>query len=415
MTSQTAGSRSRLIPVDQAIEAIMAGLTPSAVTQTLPLSQTLGRVLATKAVARVSVPSADTSAMDGYALRIDDIHQTLPVSQRIPAGTVAMPLAPATCARVFTGAQIPPGANLVVMQEEAQETPQGIKFIGAHHPHNTHSKGSFIRRQGQDISQGNEILNAGCVLSPRHLSLLAAAGIDQVEVYTPLKVAIIATGNELVSVGEPLAAGQIYNSNRYQLAGMLKQLGMEVLDLGIVKDNRQATRDVLAQASVQADLVITSGGVSVGEEDHVKACVEALGQLDVWKLAIKPGKPLAFGRINNTPFFGLPGNPASVLVTFMLLVRPYLMKRQGINPLPPLTSPALLSNPPVRTSDRQEYLRVKHTGFADGVSVVEALPDQNSGRVSTGVAAHGLAMVPANTEGTYIKWVDYYAFNRSLY
>ncbi|MDP6189341.1 MAG: molybdopterin molybdotransferase MoeA, partial [Gammaproteobacteria bacterium] len=314
-----------LMSIGEALATIMADINCLLDTERIPLQQAHGRVLAADLQAQVNVPPADNSAMDGYALRMADLtSRVIPVSQRVAAGQVPQPLQPGTCARIFTGAEVPEGAELVVMQEQTKLLDEGVQVLGEH------QSGAFIRRVGQDVEQGSLVLTRGSLLSPRHMGVLASIGIDRVTVYRRLKVAILSTGSELVNPGTRLQAGQIYNSNSFQLAGLLAQLGVDLVDLGTIGDDAGTTRDALSKAASQADVVITSGGVSVGEEDYVKSSVAALGALDVWKLAIKPGKPLAFGHVANTPFFGLPGNPASVLVTFMALVKPYLLAQQGV-------------------------------------------------------------------------------------
>lgn len=394
-----------LMPVDTALATMLADAHCLVDTEALPLYQASNRILAQDLEALVDVPPADNSAMDGYALRMADLDKpVIEISQRIAAGQAPQALQEGTCARIFTGAETPAGAELVVMQEETEQVDGGIRIIGAH------KAGAFIRRAGQDVKQGTQVLTKGTRLSARHLGVLASMGIAEVKVYRPLKVAVISTGSELVNPGESLAAGQIYNSNRYQLAGLLADLNMEFVDLGIVEDSSEATLKALQQAAEQADVVVTSGGVSVGEEDYVKASVEALGELKVWKLAIKPGKPLAYGRIGDTPFFGLPGNPASVLVTFMVIARPYLLTLQGAHDVHNKLQQAQLVNPPAKPSVRQEYLRARITGFDDGVMQVEAMTNQNSGVLSTAMHGDGLAIVPVGAYGAEAEHIEFLAF-----
>jgi molybdopterin molybdotransferase len=282
----------------------------------------------------VAVPPLDNSAMDGYAVRVADITAAgvcLPVSQRIPAGTVGTPLQPGTAARIFTGAPIPAGADAVIMQERCEHGEIDGKngVVINHQPHD----GENIRRAGEDISVGAEILTAGCTLRPQEIALAAAAGLPELPVYRRVRVGVFFTGDELVQPGEPLPPGGIYNSNRYALRALLEGMGCEVRDLGAVADTLEATRDALRRAAADNDLVLTSGGVSVGEEDHVKPAVEAEGSLNMWKIAIKPGKPLAFGEIRKSEgkawFIGLPGNPVAAFVTFLMLVRPFILRLQG--------------------------------------------------------------------------------------
>jgi molybdopterin molybdotransferase len=326
--------------------------------------------------------------MDGYALRAADADKALPVSQRIPAGAVGTALEPGTAARIFTGAEIPPGADAVVMQENCEEIDGQVSVRGSV------AVGQNIRPQGQDIRQGETVLQQGRVLRPQDLGLMASVGASEVPVYESLRVAIMSTGDELVEPGAgPLQMGQIYNSNRYTLAALLQNMNIEVVDGGIVPDDAEATALALQEAARGADCVITSGGVSVGEEDHVKAQVETLGHLDLWKLAIKPGKPLAFGSIGGTPFFGLPGNPSSVFVTFCVVAKPYLQKLQGMadSTLPVLTAMAGFTRE--KAEKRQEYLRVSLLDSEQGL-VANSYQNQSSGVLSSVSRSDALAVIP---------------------
>src|SRR5574343_568336 len=283
-----------MLSFEQALEKLLAAAQPVEEIRALPLEATAGRVLAGAQSSTVAVPPLDNSGMDGYAVRLADVPQAgvcLPVSQRIPAGTVGTTLQPGTAARIFTGAPIPDGADAVVMQERCEHGEGGV--VVNHVPR----VGENVRRAGEDIAIGAEILPAGIKLRPQEIALAASAGLPELPVYRRLRVGIFFTGDELVQPGEPLPPGAIYNSNRYMLRALLEGLGCEVRDLGAVADTLEATRDALRRAAADNDLVITSGGVSVGEEDHVKPAVEAEGSLNMWKIAIKPGKQLAFGEI----------------------------------------------------------------------------------------------------------------------
>ena len=400
-------TKTSLTSVSAAQQQIMSSVRCVLATESVSLFHARGRVLSAAVVSTVDVPPADNSAMDGYAMRVEDINLgIIPVSQRVAAGQVPCSLEPHTCARVFTGAEVPENAELVVIQEDVELVEGGIR-IRARAIAQEQKLGQFIRLTGQDVLIGQVVCKAGTKLEARHLGVLASMGIDTVDVYRRLKVAIASTGSELVNPGQALKAGQIYNSNRFLLAGLVDQLGMELVDIGIITDERSTTEKALALAADSADIIITSGGVSEGEEDHVKAAVTTLGQLDVWKLAIKPGKPLAFGRVKQTPFFGLPGNPASVLVTFMVIAQPFLLALQGCSNTHGHSLNARLVNPPKRPSIRQDYLRVRLVPSAQSGLIVEAMTNQNSGVLTTAMKGDGLAVVKANTCGDDAQDVEF--------
>ena len=376
--------KSKLLSVENARQQLLDGVNSIKRTEKLPLMAACGRVLAKAYKAAINVPVADNSAMDGYAINTADLRigAALPVSQRIAAGSVAEPLLSGSAARVFTGAEIPLGANAVIIQEDC--TAEGDTMT----PRVAVKPWENIRPQGQDIAAGSQLFDKGHRLKPQDIALLASVNIAEVKVYEPLKVVILSTGDELVEPGQSLPAGKIYNSNRYLLTGMLRELGCEVIDGGIVPDTLVATRVALQTASEQADVILTSGGVSAGEEDHVKQAVSDLGELKLWKINLKPGNPLAFGYVGKTPLVGLPGNPVSAFVTFNLLVRGLLAKRQGrdLSVLRPLKLPAAFALPNPRK--RCEYLRGRmgHEG-------VEIHPQQSSGALSSVVWADCLVRV----------------------
>lgn len=378
-----------LMPVADALAAILQHASAPPATGSRPLLDALGAVLAGDITAGIDVPAEDNSAMDGYALRAADAGRPLPVSQRIPAGTAPKPLAPGSAARIFTGAPVPEGADVVVMQEDCSEVD------GLLHIESEVQAGDNIRPRGQDLTRGSTVLRAGRILRPQDLGLLASIGVATVEVYTPLKVAMVSTGDELVEPGEgeALRTGQLYNSNRYMLAALLRRLGMEVVDGGILPDDGPATGAAFERLAGEADCIISSGGVSVGEEDHVKAQVERLGELTLWRLAIKPGKPLAFGHVCGTPFIGLPGNPTSSFVTFCLVARPFLLKAQGAIELEPKVFPARAGFEVKRAGTRQEYLRVSLEREGD-VLVARRFSNQSSGVLSSVCYSDALAVVP---------------------
>lgn len=379
-----------LMPVEQALSRMLAMTPVVHATESLPLLEAMGHVLARDIYASVNVPPADNSAVDGYALRLADAGAPLPVSQRVAAGQAPGPLKPGTCARIFTGAEIPAGADLVVMQEAVRFT----AFEDVVVPDDLVS-GQNIRPAGQDIRQGDCVLQAGIRLDYRHLGLLASIGVAQVEVFRRVRVAILSTGDELVMPGQTLQPGQIYNSNRYLLQGFLQQMGAEVVSFAQVPDCYEMTLTALRQAAEQADLIISTGGVSVGEEDHVKPAVEALGHLSLWKLAMKPGKPVAFGQIGSSLFLGLPGNPVSTFVGAQVFVTPVLAKLSGQS-----SGDRLCLSGTVDFSAtariRQEYLRVQ-AEWVENHWRLSAFPNQNSGVLTSAIRCNALAVLPPDT------------------
>lgn len=369
-----------LTPLDDALAALLAQVAPLADTEVVATTAARGRVLAADLISPVDVPPEDNSAMDGYALRAADAAGLLPVTQRIPAGSVPQPLPPGEAARIFTGAQLPPGADTVVMQEHTELLDGQVRVTQPVTP------GQHVRRRGEDVCAGTVVLPAGTRLDAVSLGLAATAGAAQLSVTRRARVALFSTGDELVMPGDPLPRGAIYNSNRFTLRALLEGLGCEVLDLGIVPDQLDATRTALRDAASRADLILTSGGVSVGEEDHLRPAVQAEGRLDLWAIAIKPGKPFAYGKVGDAHFIGLPGNPVSSLVTFLVLVRPFLLKLQGATRLTPrgYLIPASFDWP--RPDKRREFLRVR----LDEASGLVLFGNQSSGVLTSAFWADGL-------------------------
>ena len=366
----------------------------------------LGRVLATDQVSAITVPPLDNSAMDGYAVRVSDCLPgvILPVSQRIAAGQVGLALQPGTVARIFTGAPVPPGADAVVMQEHCTLQGEAISLGLVPKP------GDSIRRAGEDIRSGDVILATGSRLGAAEMGLAASVGLAALPVFRRLKVASFSTGDELVQPGKPLAAGQIYNSNRYTLAGLVQGLGCDWIDLGAVPDTLAATVDALQRAAQHADVVITSGGVSVGEEDHVKAAVSQLGTLDMWKVAMKPGKPLAYGRIGTADFIGLPGNPVSTFATFCLFARPFLLTRMGATSVLPTTYQVRAGFDWPKAGERREFLRARLVNTEDGSLQAELFRNQSSGVLTSAVWADGFVDIDIGhtvERGTPVRFIPF--------
>ncbi len=397
-----------LLSVDEALDHLLQAASPVEAVEEVLTLDALGRVLATSVISPIAVPPQDNSAMDGYAVRVNDLHlqevTRLQVSQRIAAGSMGGPLAPHTAARIFTGAPIPVGADAVVMQEDTRQTDDIVAISRAV------VKGENIRLAGEDITRGASILQGGTRLGPQHIGLAASVGMARLPVFRKLRIATFFTGDELVMPGEPLAPGQIYNSNRFSLNGLLRTLGFTPVDLGIVPDSLEATVGVLKQAARESDVIITSGGVSVGEEDYVRAAVEQLGRIDMWRIAMKPGKPLAFGQIENAAFIGLPGNPVSVFVTFCIFARPFLLRSQGVMNIMPRSFWVEANFDWPQPDRRREYLRARLEPGTDGVSRAGLFQHQGSGVLTSTVWGDGLINCPAGTpikRGERVRFIPF--------
>jgi molybdopterin molybdotransferase len=377
-----------LLSVDEALAKMLAAAQPVAEIEDLSTLEAADRVLARDQVSTMDVPPMDNSAMDGYALRLADVPAPgarLKVSQRIAAGSVGAPLAPGTAARIFTGAPIPPGADAVVMQEFCAL--QGGEVTVKKLP----KPGEWIRRAASDINAGSRILAEGKRLMPQDIGLAASVGIKTLPVRRRVRLGLFFTGDELVMPGEPLAPGRIYNSNRFTLRGLAQLFGCEMRDYGIVPDSLEATRAVLRRAAQECDLIVTSGGVSVGEADFVKPAVEAEGSLLMWRIAMKPGRPLAFGKVGGATFIGLPGNPVSSFITFLVFVRPFLMRLQGIKEVGARAIEARADFDWPEPDARREFLRVKWNAHGG----LDLYPTQDSAVLTSTAWADGLVDNPA--------------------
>lgn len=399
----------RMLSVAEAQAFMLGAARPVAEVELVDTMRANGRVLATAQTSTLNVPERDNTQMDGYAVRASDCASgaaSLPVSQRIAAGHVGLPLQPGTAARIFTGALLPDGADCVVMQEQCTLL-DGVVTVN-HVPH----AGEWVRRQGEDIRAGGVILGAGRRLRSQEMGLAASVGLAQVPVLRKLRVAVFFTGDELAMPGQPLAPGAVYNSNRFTLRGLLENLGCEITDLGIVPDSLEATKTVLRQAARGNDLIITSGGVSVGEEDHIKPAVEAEGRLNMWQIAVKPGKPLAFGEVQEAFFIGLPGNPVSSFVTFLLFVRPFILRLQGVTgKLAPRSYQLPAAFERLKADKRNEFLRAKVNDDGE----LELFANQSSGVLTSTVWGDGLIDCPPGLSIARGDMLRFIPFNELLY
>ena len=405
-----------MFTAQQALDHLLSHAKAVEQSEDVPMQAALGRVLAKNVNSSVDVPPLDNTSMDGYAVRCADTAspgQSLIIAQRIPAGSVGTQLEPGTVARIFTGAPIPPGADAVVMQEDCSipEDSSGLVQVNI-----VPTQGQWIRRRGEDLTAGQTALSAGTFLRPQELGVAASGGLTHLNVKRRVKVATFFTGDELALPGQPLKPGGIYNSNRDTLLACLKSLGCDATDLGIVPDSLDATKQALRQASKDHDLIITSGGVSVGEEDHIKPAVTSEGRLDLWQIAIKPGKPLAFGAVRKTEkpadgeawFIGLPGNPVSSFVTFLLFVRPFILKLQGRAVTPMQSYPMRADFDWLKADRRNEFLRVK----VNDQGGLDLFPNQSSGVLTSASWGDGLVDCSPGqpiTAGEMVKYIPFSA------
>ncbi len=380
-----------LLSLAEALAQLLATVLPLSVVEELATLDADGRVLGADVVSALHVPPQDNSSMDGYAVRTADVTAPgvdMPVSQRIPAGSSGEPLQPQTVARIFTGAPIPAGADAVVMQEDCVAVAEGgtarVQVNVVPKP------GQWIRRAGEDVASGAVVLARGQRLGPAELGLAASIGMASLTVLRRPRVALFSTGDELVMPGtvapEDMRPGAIYNSNRFFLSSLLRRMGCVVTDFGIVPDRLDATVNAMREASAAHDVILTSGGVSVGEEDHIKPAVLALGSLDLLQIAMKPGKPFAHGKVGSAHFIGLPGNPVSSFVTFLLLVRPFLLRLQGVTDVAPVAASLRADFDWLRADKRQEFLRVRRNAQGG----LDLFPNQSSGVLTSAVWGDGL-------------------------
>ncbi|MFZ6642600.1 gephyrin-like molybdotransferase Glp [Undibacterium sp. TC4M20W] len=395
-----------MLSTKEALDFLLSAVRPVCAAgdnEKLPTIAANDRILAEDQSSLLDVPPADNTQMDGYAVRASDCasgETRLRISQRIPAGHVPQALEPGTAARIFTGAMIPAGADAVVMQEQCQA--DGEFVIVKHQPRS----GEWVRRQGEDIQAGSTILKAGTRLRAQELGLAASVGLAQLPVLRQPRVAVFFTGDELTMPGEALKPGAIYNSNRFTLNGLLQDLGCIVTDYGIVPDKLDSTRDTLRHASQDHDLIITSGGVSVGEEDHIRPAVEAEGSLNMWQIAMKPGKPLAFGEVGKAFFMGLPGNPVSSFVTFLLFVRPFILRMQGVEKVEPAAYQVRADFDWLKPDRRNEFLRARLN--ADGG--LDLFVNQSSGVLTSTVWGDGLIdLAPGQSirQGELVRYIPF--------
>lgn len=379
-----------LMPVDEAIATLLAQAPPPPATQVIGLEQALGRVVAEELFSPLDLPGFNNSAMDGYALRAQDVPAEggyLMLAGRVAAGQHSTTHVQAGQAvRIFTGAPVPPGADTVVPQERCRLYGQRIWCPPVR-------LGEHVRKQGEELQRGQTLIAVGKRLRAQDIGLLASAGIPRLKVYRPLRVCLLSSGNELRDPGEALVPGQIYNSNRYALAALLRGWGVDVHDYGVMADELAASRDALALASSECDLLLTSAGVSVGEEDHLKQAIEELGRVNFWRLAIQPGKPLAFGNVAGKPWLGLPGNPSAALITALVVVRPFLLRAQGVERVLPVPIQVPAAFEWLKPNKRRQYLRARLSPGEDGQLRAVLHPQQSSAMLTAACWADGLVIV----------------------
>jgi len=397
-----------LMSVDEALEFLLDASVTTDKKESVSLDNSLSRILAFDIHSTINVPGFDNSAMDGYAIALSDNqllqnNLSFDIVDRIPAGSTGNELNKGCAARIFTGAPIPKGANTVIMQEECEVSEDGVQITIAR----AIKLNENIRPTGNDIVEGDVILSSGKQIQPQDISLASSVGVGELIVYKKIKVGVFFTGDELVEPGTPLSSGKIYNSNRYALVALLRQVGCEVINLGNIKDKFGATCDALEALESQCDLIMTTGGVSVGEEDHVKEAVESLGEINLWKIRMKPGKPLAYGKVKQTPFIGLPGNPVSSFVTFCIFSLPFIKKMQGNNNYQSKIIKVKANFECKRAKPRREYARAR-IDHSESTPVANLYPKQGSDVMSSIVWADGLVEIPENKTFESGELLNYY-------
>jgi len=398
----------KMLTTDEAIRFLLERSAAIDKVETVKTLDALGRVLALPVTSTLNVPPLDNSAMDGYVTRFADLNNdgetSLPISQRIAAGYVGDKLQEGTAARIFTGAPVPEGADTIIMQEQCAQQDDTVVISGKI------NKGDHIRRAGEDITQGSEVMSVGQKLRPQDMGLIASVGIADIKVFKKVRVAIFSTGDELLMPGEAVQPGKIYNSNRYTLTGLLQKAGCEIIDLGCIADDLDATVVAMKHAAAQADIIMTTGGVSVGEEDYIKLAIDKLGSVEMWRVAMKPGKPVAFGEVDKTPFIGLPGNPVSVFVTFCLFARAVIRRMQGCHDVLPRKMQVVAGFDWPRKGPRREFVRGQLQLDEHGQQQAQIYASQSSGVLTSTTWAQGIIEIPEDTtvkQGDVLNWLDF--------